>query len=158
MILGFTGSQTIPHMGLYHLFDRLEMLCDKYRPDEIVTGACIGYDAEIQIWFSHNCPEIRRTVVVPANRSKVDIRCLSDSAAIFVYMPDGTNYRDRNKRLVSLSDQVTGFWTGKRVHSGTFMTLNLSNRANKLDIHDIFGVAPITDEEAQYLYVHGEPT
>lgn len=157
MILGFTGSQSIPQMGFDHLFDRLELLYTKYQPEGIVVGACTGYDAEVQMWFVHNRPEVRRTVVVPANRSKVDPRCLQDTGAEFVLMPDGTSYRDRNIRLVELSDRLAGFWTGKRAYSGTFMSLNIGRKVDKLLTDDIFGVTPMTDEEVRYLYVHGEP-
>jgi hypothetical protein len=156
MILGFTGSQTVPGMdGLSHLFNSLQGLDAKHQPETIVVGACTGYDAEIQMWFRLARPGIRRIVVVPANRGKVDPRCLQDSEASFIYMPDGTSYRDRNTKLVELSDHMAGFWTGKTAYSGTWMTLNIANRAGKLQIEDIFGVAPMTDEEVQYLYYNG---
>lgn len=156
MTLGFTGSQSIPHMGLYHLFDSLEDLHTKYSPEAVVLGACVGYDEEIQVWHQLNRPSVRRIVVVPANRTKVGSRCLADPDATFVMMPPGTSYRDRNTRLVELCDRLSGFWTGRRIGSGTFMTLNIGRKAQKLDISDIHGVPPVTDEEAQYLYTHGD--
>lgn len=157
MILGFTGSQSIPHMGLYHLFDRLEFLHIKYSPEAVVLGGCVGYDEEIQIWHQFNRPDVQRIVVVPANRSKVGSRCLIDPGATLVEMPVDTSYRDRNTKLVELSDRLAGFWTGKRAYSGTYMTMNLAHKANKLSIDDVFGVAPLTDDEARYLYEHGDP-
>lgn len=156
MILGFTGSQIIPPGSAGHLIDSLHLVHDKYSPETVVLGACIGYDEAIQAWYMHNRPGTRRIVVVPANRSRIGLSCLHDSGATFITMSAGSDYRSRNEKLVELCDQLAGFWTGLRVRSGTFMTLNIARKVGKLDVTDIFGVPPITDEEARYLYTHGD--
>lgn len=157
--IGFTGSQEFDHAGegMLHLDQRLRQLVERYKPDTIVTGACIGYDAAIHLWFESCMPEIHRRVIVPANQAKVSIPILYDPNAEFIRMPQGTSYRARNEQIVENSDCMAAFWTGKRAYSGTFMTMNISNRAGKLHINDIFGTGILSDDEARYLYTNGDP-
>jgi len=50
-----------------------------------------------------------------------------------IMMPPTTNYRDRNEWIVKESDKMVAFWTGKKIFSGTYMTINIAKRANKLN-------------------------
>lgn len=158
MKLGFTGSQSLLEVRRADLENALQELLSRYSIDEIVTGACIGYDAAIQMWFAKNFPNISRTVIVPANRSKVDNACLTDAAARIIKMPANTSYRDRNQQIVMHSDRVASFWTGKRAYSGTYMTMNIARRTGILFAEDIFGAGELTDEEARFLFFNGDPS
>ena len=76
-------------------------------------------------------PNVRQTIVVPSNKKLVNNKVLSIKNATVIYMPDGSSYRDRNKKIVELSEYVEAFWNGAKFRSGTFMTINIAKRAGK---------------------------
>lgn len=98
--------------------------------DQVVTGACVGVDAQVAGIVRKNYPKVKQVLVVPYNRSKVDRR-VYQCADVIYEMPKDTDYRNRNEALVRLSHYMTAFWTGQK-RSGTYMTMNIAKRANKL--------------------------
>jgi hypothetical protein len=137
LTLGFTGTQIIPLGNTYYVSDVLQILTDKYHPSKIVTGGCIGIDSYVHHWYHVNHPDIHRVVTLPKDLSKVDMSVCSTADTLY---RDQGSYRDRNKHIVALSDNMVAFWTGKTIYSGTFMTMNISYAVGKLDIGDIYGV------------------
>jgi hypothetical protein len=98
--------------------------------DQVVTGACIGVDAQVAMIVKKYFPNVYQVVVVPANRLKIDQRVF-DCANEVYEMPKGTSYRDRNEVLVRLSHYMVAFWKGRN-RGGTFMTMNIAKKQNKL--------------------------
>jgi len=126
---GFTGSQDgAPSARIISVLDSLKLELD----DLIVTGGCIGVDSQIFHAVRKQYPTINQLVIFPADLSKVDSSILP-LATNFIQMPKGTDYRDRNERLVLESDKMVAFWTGRK-RSGTYMTMNIAKRASKLSV------------------------
>ena len=140
MILGFTGTQSFGPGEVAHLDYCLTDLSDRLVPVQIVTGACIGVDAYVHHWYTRHHPVVRRIVVIPSNRTKIDVTVLA-SADEVVEMPSGTDYRARNVELVRRSDTIAAFWTGKTAYSGTFMTMNIAQRMGKIRRENVYGMA-----------------
>ena len=152
-VLGFTGSQSCDSGDIECLPEILHRLFERHRSTHIVTGACIGFDAQVHLLTGVVDLSVKRLVIVPADHKKVDARVMSDSTNVdYVQMPDGTSYRDRNEEIIRCSTVMAGFWTGKRAYNGTFMTLRIADRCSKLSAEDIFEAGILTDEEARYLY------
>lgn len=125
---GFTGAQagTRPKVIYRVLKSKLKLKSG----DQVVTGACIGVDAQVAMIVKKYFPDVYQVVVVPANRSKVDKR-VYDCANEVYEMPEDTSYRARNEALVKLSHYMVAFWSG-RSRGGTFMTMNIAKKQNKL--------------------------
>jgi hypothetical protein len=151
MILGFTGTQSFGVGEIAHLDACLEDLYVRLKPVAIVTGACIGVDAYVHHWFARNHPEVRRVVVVPANRSKVDATVLANADEV-VEMAPHTDYRDRNVELVRRATTMAAFWTGKTAYSGTWMTMNIARRMGKIQPENLFGMAALSNTVARERY------
>ena len=124
---GFTGSQKGCDTKI--LGGDLDILNLK-SGDWLITGACIGVDAQIFHLAKDRYPEIPQLVIFPYNRDKIDTT-IEAYANDVIWMPQGTDYRDRNERIVAESDRIIAFWTGKE-RSGTYMTMNIARRAGKL--------------------------
>jgi len=152
-ILGFTGSS---HLGLQPTQDRLILnlyrLAEEVKPSRVVTGACVGVDTFVYEFFNKFYPDIPQTVVFPADRKAVGLTEDGVRAAghTVVVMPDGTSYRQRNKKIVELSDKLAAFWTGQ-TRSGTFMTMNIARKAGKLTLDYVFGHG-LPDDEVRSRY------
>lgn len=127
---GFTGTRNLNSMRKDALHARLDDLVEQGL-SHAVTGACLGVDAEIVWYLLRTAAHVKHTIVVPANRKSIDVKLL-DLEAEFVFMPDGTNFRDRNTKIVELSPIVDAFWTGQTARSGTYMTINIAREAKKL--------------------------
>ena len=133
--IGFTGSRFILQQTQRQLVDsRLdELVIDGMT--NAVTGACIGVDQYIAEYLLSEHPDIRQTIIVPGNTDRVSdlfLDRMRQHPHIFIWhMPPDSSYRDRNERLVSLSDRVEAFWNGCK-RSGTFMTMNIARKAGKL--------------------------
>jgi len=149
MILGFTGTQTLRNGEKAYVDACLEDLFLRLQPDTIVTGGCIGIDVYVHHWFYINHPHIKRIVTLPYDKKKVDMS-VCDTADIV--HDSRVTYRARNEHIVELSDTVAAFWTGKKMYSGTFMTMNIANRANKLIPENIFGMNLLSSSEARKMY------
>lgn len=124
---GFTGSQNgADEEVILTTLKELPLLED----DWVVTGGCIGVDSQMFYLVKEHYPEVHQLVVFPANISKVDHTIFRHEPDA-IFMPQGTDYRDRNERLVSESDKMIAFWTGK-TRSGTFMTINIAYKQVKM--------------------------
>jgi len=124
---GFTGSQKGANIK-----DIFDVVCEILDDDDVVvTGACVGIDSQVAHLVHELYPQIKQVIIVPANRSKVDISVLKFADEL-IQMPRDTSYRDRNEKLVEESDKVIAFWTGQKAYSGTFMTITIAKRENKL--------------------------
>lgn len=124
---GFTGSQSgCDDEIIIKVLAELPLEID----DIVVTGGCIGIDAQVFYIVTELYPLVRQLVVFPGYLKKVDGGIIAQAKEA-IYMPKESNYRDRNERLVTESDKMTAFWTGKQ-RSGTYMTINIARRANKL--------------------------
>ena len=124
---GFTGSQagTDEDMVLETLFSL--PLQDE---DWVITGACIGIDSQVFHLVKDYYPRVHQLVVFPADMSRVD-HSIEQYISEAVYMPQGTDYRDRNERLVAESERMVAFWKGSK-RSGTYMTMNIARKVSKL--------------------------
>lgn len=149
MILGFTGSQTIPRGEKAYVDACLEDLILRLHPNTIVTGGCIGIDAYVHHWFHSNYPHIKRVVTLPYEKKKVDMSVCETADELH---DSRVTYRARNEHIVELSDTVAAFWTGKKMYSGTFMTMNIASRANKLRPENVFGMNLLSSSEARKMY------
>lgn len=124
---GFTGSQK--GCDTETLVKALDPLL--FKPDDwLVTGGCIGVDAQVYHLCRGRFPDVQQLVIFPWNQSKCDTS-IAVTAEDIIFMPEGSDYRMRNERLVEESDRVIAFWTGQE-RSGTYMTMNIARRAGKL--------------------------
>jgi len=132
-IVGFTGSRVLAQKKESIVSNRLQE-CVRLGMTQAITGACKGIDSFIALYLVSEFPEISQTIVVPSNRKFVsmDIMKLFDSKVNYIYMPNDSNYRDRNIKIVELSEVMDAFWTGKKTYSGTYMTINIAKKADKL--------------------------
>jgi hypothetical protein len=129
MKIGFTGSRKGTELSkVKEVLDSLNLT----KNDTIITGACIGIDTLVStLTRPYKCNQI---IIVPANRSNVNFAFLATlypEKNTIIYMDAGTSYRDRNEKIVETSELLIAFWDGNR-RSGTYMTMNLARRANKL--------------------------
>ena len=155
MILGFTGTGNLPATHREVVYRGLAEIMRDLPPEKImgiVTGACVGVDECIFFWFRAHYPEIPQTVVFPADRKAVDLTEgeVRIAGHTVVLMPPGTSYRQRNEKLVELSDLVGAFWTGQK-RSGTYMTMNIARKVGKLVPEYIFGMG-LPDDEVRTRY------
>jgi len=127
---GFTGAKKgTTEMIILRLLRSLKLTPN----DVVITGACIGIDAQVAIMVNKHYPKVPQLIVVPANVSRVDTRVYDLAPNVTLdYMPEGSSYRDRNKRLVDECDNMVAFWSGSKIHSGTYMTMNEATRVKKL--------------------------
>lgn len=102
-----------------------------------VTGAAIGGDAFIGRWLHDRFPDAWHTVIVPADRSRVDPWWEPFADIEVLEMLPGTTYADRNELLVELGTAVCALpaypeddWRSRR--SGTWQTARMARRAGKL--------------------------
>lgn len=135
MIIGFTASRELTKAQKIFVMDTVKNLT----ADGFVTGGCVGGDTIIANAIKKYHSRVNHKIIIPSNRIQVDnfVHLTACPKHNLIYMPDDTDYRDRNERIVEESDRMIAFWTGYR-RSGTFMTINISKRANKIiedDIH-----------------------
>jgi len=129
----------------------LSDLYTRLSPTSVVTGACIGVDAYVHHWFAKHYPTLRRVVVVPSKRDKVDFSVLQNADEI-VQMPDQSDYRARNTEMVRRATTMAAFWTGKTTYSGTWMAMNISHRMGKLRPENVFGMGALGTQTARERY------
>jgi len=108
--------------------------------ERYVTGACTGGDAFIGRWLYHRHPGAEHVVVVPWNRSRVDVWWfdIEGPGVRVVIMPPGTTYADRNARLVE-ADAVFAFPAypeddPRLLRSGSWQTARMARKAGKLSM------------------------
>jgi predicted Rossmann fold nucleotide-binding protein DprA/Smf involved in DNA uptake len=128
--VGFTGTRSANHRDAGKIADILAELS----PDStVVTGACVGVDMFVAAIARRLGMKVH--TVVPADRSRVG-RLWRQNCTTFEEMPPGTDYRDRNERIVALSDRVIAIPEApedapESRRSGTWMTVRIARRAGK---------------------------
>lgn len=142
-VVSFTASRTLPEGSREVIWAALQGVTAK----TYVTGACIGGDQMIATLLAQHRPGCRQLIIVPRNRSRVELVWLSTFAQAnksvrVVYMPQGTTYRDRNQALLGerypgvpalRPDLLVGFPLHAEKHpdsaySGTWMTLRMAHK------------------------------
>lgn len=130
--VGFTGTRRV-RPGDEAVLARIVGALGAVR---VVTGGCVGVDAVVAALAHQRGLHVH--TVLPANRAQVDPRW-REHCRTYEKMPDGTDYRGRNERLVRLSDRLVAVLDrpyGRNVRSGTEMTINIARRSGKrVDIH-----------------------
>lgn len=132
MILAFTGTRDINpdiQRKINEFFDILDRR--KAAKPLLITGACIGVDAYVA-----SCGKFRGYPVysiIHYNRKTVDPnwrrKCFGYSL-----MPEGTDYRARDTRMVEICDRLIGFPKDPNVEeqrSGTWMTIRIARSMRK---------------------------
>jgi predicted Rossmann fold nucleotide-binding protein DprA/Smf involved in DNA uptake len=129
--VGFTGSR--------HLTGEMQeaikrALIETQVDATIVTGACLGVDAYVAL-IAWRTPYLKVHTIVPADRSRVD-PYWRDHCDTFEEMPPGTTYRDRNERIVALSDRLIAVPdypedAPESRRSGTWMTIRIARRTGR---------------------------
>jgi hypothetical protein len=108
--------------------------------DRYVTGGAIGGDAFTGRWLALNRPDAWHTVIVPADKSRVDPWWLTVPSSVLlevVPMPPGSTYADRNAEIVKQGTMLFGFPAypeddPRSVRSGSWQTIRMARRAAKL--------------------------
>jgi predicted Rossmann fold nucleotide-binding protein DprA/Smf involved in DNA uptake len=99
----------------------------------VITGGCLGVDTLVAK-IAHELG-LKVHTVMPHNRTQADpywrTRC-----STFEEMPEGTDYRDRNTRMVVLCDRLIAFPNKAEDHgasrrSGTWMTVRIARKLGK---------------------------
>jgi hypothetical protein len=135
--LGFTGTRNTKDFEerLRSYWEGVDATLFLREFDTYVTGGCRGWDAFIGRYLALRFPLKTHIVVCPANRSQVDPWWLEfDLGTILVvYMPEDTDYKDRNTEIVRRSDQL--FYCadypeehGKSQRSGTWQTKRIAEK------------------------------
>lgn len=145
--VGWTGSRVaqLPVAVFSFVQELLERVPRSDRQGvRLVTGACVGID-ELVARLGHRAGYPVHTVV-PWNRSMVD-REWKRWASSFEEMPAGTSYRDRNYRLVILSNHLNAFPAlderdRRSLRSGTWQTVRLA-RGISVPV-EVYVIADIT--------------
>jgi hypothetical protein len=96
LIYGITGTQQPSKAGAEFI---KRTLCGLPEPDLVVSGGCIGVDSIVGRWFA-DFTEADQHVILPAKLTKVSLWFQEYPHITFESMPDGTDYMDRNDRLV----------------------------------------------------------
>jgi len=106
-----------------------------------VTGACRGVDAFVGQSLYMLRPLARHVVVVPADRSRVDVWWVDATGVPLpgvevIEMPEGTTYRDRNHELLVDADVLFGWPTWpendpRSARSGSWQTIRLAKSLSK---------------------------
>tara|TARA_Y100000296_G_C5147734_1_gene244681 strand:+ start:629 stop:1114 length:486 start_codon:yes stop_codon:yes gene_type:complete len=133
-IIAFTGSQIITDDDsklIEQIISKLE------KPNCFITGGCIGVDYFAAKMITKYFPDTEHVAILPYNLSKVP-KDIYRYATQVVGLEKGTTYRDRNEAMVRNGSRLIAFWTGKKAYSGTFMTMNIASRENKLKYSDIY--------------------
>lgn len=130
--VGFTGTQNLSTKDYETVRSIVLSLPSDIR---VVVGGCIGVDDYVAYVAFNSGYHVH--AIIPFNRSKVapDWR---DYCTTYEEMPEGTDYRDRNTRIVEeVTDRliaIAGYPENdpQSRRSGTWMTVRIARRANKL--------------------------
>lgn len=134
--ISFTAARDMDEYArglMYNVLDTQIPYVSRY-----VTGGARGGDSFAGQWLWTMQPNAEHVIVVPANRSQVDPWWERVGATVtLIEMPPGTDYADRNLRLVEEADAVVGFpaypEADKRSQrSGTWQTIRMAKIADNL--------------------------
>jgi hypothetical protein len=130
--VGFTGSRELSLPLAQSRRVIREAVQSLPKDARVVTGACIGVDAEVA-YLAYGTHHVH--TIVPADRSRVDPHW-RDYCDTFEEMPPGTTYRDRNERIVEVSTRLIGIAQAPEndIHSrrsGTWQTIRLARKAGR---------------------------
>jgi len=133
-IVAFTGSQIISKedKSLIEF-----VISNMVEPDGFITGGCIGVDYFVAQMITKYFPDTKHIAILPSNLSKVP-KDVHEYATHIIKLEKGTTYRDRNEAMIRNGTSLIAFWTGKKAYSGTYMTMNIASRENKLKLSDIY--------------------
>lgn len=125
---GFTGTRNPPASAKNMI--RLHLMTLDPEQDELVIGCCVGIDAIVGR-IGHVLG-FKVHGVIPIDESQVDVLWPLYCSSI-EYMPDNTNYMDRNQRIVDISLDLTAFPLDavERQRSGTWSTVRRARKAGK---------------------------
>lgn len=140
--MSFTGTRDLPTAAQWkHIRGDLALLGGA---TGFVTGGCTGIDAMVGHALFQMYPEAEHTVVVPADRSRIkawwrpvlDLGQYVSHLTVIDMRPD-TTYRDRNIRMVNVSDVLIGYpQYGERhprsIRSGSWQTVRMARRLHKV--------------------------
>lgn len=134
LMLSFTGARDLDKRGREVILNVLAALPPAGR---YITGAAIGADAFTGRWLHERHPDAWHTVIVPADRSRVDPWWEPCRDVEVLEMLRGTTYADRNDLLVETGTLVCGFPAHpednpRSLRSGTWQAIRMARRAGKL--------------------------
>lgn len=112
LIYGFTATQQPSREGAALIRDTLVRLPE---PDLVVTGGCIGGDSIIGQWYAE-FTEAKQHVILPSKLKKVSLWFHDYPHVTFEQMPAGTDYMDRNTKLVEYCVSEAGLHSGLTPH------------------------------------------
>ena len=147
-IIAFTGSQIINKKDEL-LIERVVSTLEK--PDAFITGGCIGVDYFVAQMITKYFPDTKHIAILPSNLTKVP-KDVYKYATQVIKLSKGTTYRDRNEAMVRNGTRVIAFWTGKKAYSGTYMTMNIASRENKLKFLDIYMIGKDIGSDSRDYY------
>jgi hypothetical protein len=130
MKLGITGQRK--YENILKIKDVLEEYKLNYGKDLfIIVGGCIGADAIAANIATSMMIHVH--TVLPYDMSKVD-PYWETFCSSYEKMPEGTTYKDRNVKIVTLSEELVAFVSepefihGEITRSGTWQTVRLAKR------------------------------
>lgn len=158
--VGFTGSRSLTEKDRWILEPAIEAIPDRV---VIVTGACVGVDAQI----ARIATEHRKYVhtIVPADRTRVDPFFVDYCVSYEEMPPSSEPYRDRNQRIVDYSNVLIAFPAYKEEHpksrrSGTWMTVRMARKqgvpARVHALEDVLKARGYTPGPMRITNAHGE--
>lgn len=126
--VGFTGSRELEAWQRLAIDDELGRLAAADPPSRIVTGGCTGVDAYVA--RRAHALGLHVHTVLPANRGRIDPDWRAHCST-YEQMPQGTDYRARNQRLVALADELVAVPrfaedNPRSYRSGTWQTVRIA--------------------------------
>ena len=130
-VLGVTGSRYLIKGQRLDIDRFLSNHADWIeKADCVIGGACKGVDIDVFRWMRNKYPDVPRISIVPANRKYVDEAYKSQSTH-FAYMPEDTDYKERNQLIVSMSNMLLGIPTYDEEdapRSGSWQTIRMARQ------------------------------